>query len=265
MASRRAVSLALFRNCSRCVTTGFTQADLRKLEYTLRRQASGDPFAWKERLAPTVSEAIEWQVSRTPQEVIDEREEMISAIEFAGSEIFASGKGDHWFADCDEITKRVTEGVNGYLLEELLRASGHCDTAVVDLFRKGALMLGELERSGVGKPLDKDVVGSVATLQAGCAQSNRALLEQLRVDPNADARLEIMKEDARLGRMSAPVPFSTAACSGMLLNPRFGVIKEKEGSEVQVRAVDHLSWSPSTRVGETIERCRVLVCVVRLW
>ena len=98
-----------------------------------------------------------------------QREEMITRLEWANEQLWKSGKCQQWFGQCDDGIKRVSEGVNGYLLQELLRASRHCDLAVVELFRKGmegalvavckarllvsgAAMLGELSRSGVGEP-----------------------------------------------------------------------------------------------------------------
>ena len=54
---------------------------------------------------------------------MQEREEMITQLELASEEIWLSGKGAHWFRDGEEIIKKVTEGVNGFLLEQLLIAS----------------------------------------------------------------------------------------------------------------------------------------------
>jgi len=66
-----------------------------------------------------------------------EREEMISQLELASEEIWLSGKGAQWFQQSDEIIKKVTEGVNGFLFEQLLKASHYRDTAAVELFRQG--------------------------------------------------------------------------------------------------------------------------------
>ena len=68
---------------------------------------------------------------------MQEREEMITQLELASEEIWLSGKGAHWFRDSDEIIKKVTEGVNGFLLEQLLAASHYSDVAAVELFRRG--------------------------------------------------------------------------------------------------------------------------------
>ena len=86
-------------------------------------------------------EAIEWQAARTPEEVMQQREEMITQLEHADKELRRSGKCAHWFSKCDEVTKKVSCGVNGFLLQELLRASHHSDLAAADLFRDGTWLL----------------------------------------------------------------------------------------------------------------------------
>ena len=83
------------------------------------------------------SQAVQWQANKTPSEIIAAREEMISQIEFAASELRESGKNAHWFRESDVVTKKVCEGVNGFLFQELLWASDHCDLEVVELFRQG--------------------------------------------------------------------------------------------------------------------------------
>ena len=84
-----------------------------------------------------LSQAIQWQVTKSPSEVIAAREEMTSQIEFAASELRESGKNAHWFGECDEVTKAVSQGVNGFLFQELLCASHHCEPAAAELFRRG--------------------------------------------------------------------------------------------------------------------------------
>ena len=107
-------------------------------------------------------------------------------------------------------------------------------------------MMGELERSGIGNPCDVDKVRSIAELQASCESSNKALLRNLRECSHASALLEQTRKDAALGRMTDPEPLANVDVSALLLNPRFGVEQEKEDGTFKVRAIDHLSWSPST-------------------
>ena len=95
------------------------------------------------------------------------------------------------------------------------------------------------------------------------------MLRQLREDANSVELHRLAQEDAALGRMSVPVAVeSTEAVACLLLSPRFGVEQIKDDGTVkvqrasnkllqgcshtacQVRAVDHLSWSPGTRIAE---------------
>ena len=69
--------------------------------------------------------------------MISQREEMISQLEWANAQIWSTGKRDWWFRNSDETVKQVAEGVNGYLFEELIRASKHRDTSAAELFRQG--------------------------------------------------------------------------------------------------------------------------------
>ena len=110
-------------------------------------------------------------------------------------------------------------------------------------------MLGELPRSGVGKPSDVDCVKSIDGLRDSCASTNAKLLKELRADEGAQALLALAREDAALGRMQEPTPVDEASLAHVLLNPRFGVQQEKDDGRVKVRAIDHLSWSPATAAG----------------
>ena len=69
---------------------------------------------------------------------------------------------------------------------------------------KGARMIGELDRSGVGVACDIDKVSNIAELKASCRVSNAALLRELRENDDADKIFDITCSDASLGRMSAP-------------------------------------------------------------
>ncbi len=136
-----------------------------------------------------------------------------------------------------------------------------CGSALVDnawacllCVLPGAAMLGELTRSGVGVPLSVDYVKSATELKASCERSNQVLLRELREDSNAAALLKQTREDAALGRMMEPVPVAQADLSHVLLNPRFGVEQEKKDGSTKLRAIDHLSWSPSTADGAGMER-----------
>ena len=93
-----------------------------------------------------------------------------------------------------------------------------------------------------------DLVKNVAELKASCQTHNTELLPQLREDSNATELLRLASEDAKLGRMSFPKPAQADEMAEILLNPRFGVEQLKEDGSVKVRAVDHLSRSPSSQL-----------------
>ena len=84
-------------------------------------------------------------------------------------------------------------------------------------------MLGELECSGVGKPIHANHVKSIAQLQQNIEQSNKVLLAQLRPDSDGDDMLKITREAANKGWMTQPVPIDEADIRHVLLNPRFAV------------------------------------------
>ena len=94
-----------------CDAAGVPVADARKLQYALDMCETDDPFECNQQPDPAVAEAcsclhvlawriivvhvlqaIEWQANKSPSEIIQAREEMISQIEFAASEIRSSGR-----------------------------------------------------------------------------------------------------------------------------------------------------------------------------
>ena len=95
--------------------------------------------------------------------------------------------------------------------------------------------------SGVGRHVGVDYVKDIAELEASCAVSNKALVRELREDPNSEALLSLTQEDAAMGRMSMPVPLGKWVPDHVLLNPRFGVVQARDDGSTKVRAVDHLS------------------------
>ena len=104
-------------------------------------------------------------------------------------------------------------------------------------------MLGELPRSGIGTPADRDRVKSLAELSAGTLASNKQLIAELREDAHASELLRATREDAALGRMAAPAILLGEPPSDILLHPRFTVEQTREDGSLKFRAVDHLSWS----------------------
>ena len=142
---------------------GLPEKDLQKLKYALdmvEQADDGAPFAVSCALdpavlevgvmcscilfgyqsAPCLTQAIEWQAVRTAEQVIREREEMISQLELAAAEIRSSGKHSQWLEGCkSDAIRGLSKDVNGFLFTELLMAVGYKDVDAVELFRNGKL------------------------------------------------------------------------------------------------------------------------------
>ena len=124
-------------------------------------------FENKKSLDKDVLEAIEWTRGKSAQVVKNERENIMSAIERMGEqlkEMGASGNGERLTCanacvqqfDClgfarqkqipDPKVRKISSGVNGPLLEALIERADYGDKTVLDLFTKGAPVVGELER-----------------------------------------------------------------------------------------------------------------------
>ena len=71
-------------------------------------------------------------------------------------------------------------------------------------------MFGLLELSGIGAPTGCAVAANEDDLRDGCTSSNEMLLGQLSEDPHGEELLRLTHADAKLGRMSAPVPGAVA-------------------------------------------------------
>ena len=84
-----------------------------------------------------VVEAIKWVAARTAEEVVSEREEMISCLEQAADAMTVNGLKQKWFEGADKHTRAVAGQANGHLMSVLLEASGYCDAGCVELLREG--------------------------------------------------------------------------------------------------------------------------------
>ena len=200
----------------------------------------------------SVVQAVDWIAARSPEQEMAQREEMICKLEEANSVMWSSGVCRRWFEDSDDHIRAVAGGANGPLFEELLRASRHVDPECVSLLSEGAClwlmpsagtrawrcvfvlclsgigakMIGELERSGVGTPVEFDTVKSIDDLWRGRMCSNRELLSGLREDEHAEALFQATRKDAAVGRMSEPVLIGESPdLLPVLLHPRFPVVK----------------------------------------
>ncbi len=139
-----------------------------------------------------------------------------------------NGECDRWLSEASRSTKRLSKTVNGPMLEFLAKEVGCEDLDRANFFRKGAPVF-----DGNGEfAVDK------------CEESNRALLKNLRPDPNECELHALTMADADLGRMTVPVEADKVDLSKVRLVPRFAVEQGvKPNGEVKIRAVDNFSWS----------------------
>ena len=139
--------------------------------------------------------------------------------------------------------------MNGLLLQQLAFITGYEDADCVQFFRRGAPFLGRLPCSGIGTPRLEAGDISVSLLREHAHANNAALVASLREDARAEELLSLTKADASLGRMSVPQVFDPSLLQGMLLAPRFPVVREKEDGSSAVRPVDNFSWSSLKQAG----------------
>ena len=66
------------------------------------------------------------------QQVIREREEIISQIEKAGDMLKGPGWCSQWWDGSDSSTRAICGDANGHLFEELSRVTGHWDATAVE-------------------------------------------------------------------------------------------------------------------------------------
>ena len=157
-----------------------------------------------------------------------------------GKVMWEEGLCQKWLEGADPQVAAVSKTVNGIIMEDLAKAIGHEDLEIVD----GELM-GPLQVSG-REVQKKAPVGCAnpADLLSDCGRSNKALLDKLKADDYEDELHRLTVEDAKLGRMSWPVPAEECDLNSIRLCPRFGVEQglRPDGS-TKVRAVDNQSWS----------------------
>ena len=109
----------------------------RKLAFTLEALETADPFVKEVTTPVDVLMALEWQSVRSPAQVMQEREHIISSLELEGAAMWRSGRCAEWFLGCDPVVQVVSKTVNGPMLQDLATAVGHADSQCPDVFRKG--------------------------------------------------------------------------------------------------------------------------------
>ena len=194
-----------------------------------------------------VDAALAWQAARTPEQVINEREHIMSTLEAVGRRMWQDGSCQRWMHGADETIACVAKSVNGPLLEDLCKAAAYEDAACLDFFKHGADLYWEMLVTSIGppkEPKEREMKGSIADIWRQRAHSNAHLLSKLKEDIYHDELFKLTIEDAEHGRMSFPRQVVDQDLHLLRLCPRFGVEQGlREDGSVKVRAVDHMSWS----------------------
>ena len=117
-----------------------TDEDKRKIRFALEALNGEDPFELVGELPLDVEEALAWQESRTPLEVIQEREAIMTNLEAAGQAMWEKGLCADWLRGADTWVAKVSATVNGVLLTDLCRAIDYRDFECVEMLRTGNLL-----------------------------------------------------------------------------------------------------------------------------
>ena len=199
------------------------------MQFTLDALASADPFKLELPVPPDVDQALHWQASRSPAEVMAERESITLRIEALGDQMWCQGACQEWMSGADALVAKVAETVNGPLFNKLCEAVD-CPAECVESFRQGPRVLsltcvlvaipllhivifvagaplyGVLPKCGIGPPVVKDAsVRPIEALRANCANSNLKVFSVLKADdPLEDEIHRLTLVDATAGRMSWP-------------------------------------------------------------
>lgn len=122
-----------------CLLLHLGESDIKKWNYAVEALHGNDPFQEEHVVEDRIREALLWQASRTAEDVIAEREDMICALEKANAAMWQSGRASEWYRDCHPDVVEVSKTVNGQLMHDLAIAMKYIDTAAVQLFRTGAI------------------------------------------------------------------------------------------------------------------------------
>ena len=184
-----------------------------------------------------VLEAVSWICERTDEEVMSEREAMTAYIESVAKEYWGEGVVSEWMQRADPDAEFLCCSVR---TEVLAARTGFVDEEAPNLFRDGANMIGWLRATGIGTPHMYPAPSDGEALLASRYERNCRLLETLSADKHAVELVKQMEEDAKVGRMSQPVPIEQVDLQNVLLASRFGVEQGvREDGTPKIRAVDN--------------------------
>ena len=197
--------------------------DNQKMAFTTKALSMDDPFVHSLSTPTDVEAALRWQAARSPEDVIREREYIITEVEKAGTVMWKSGRCADWFNGSNEQVKQVAQTVNGPMCHDFAAACNHSDTNIADIFRHGGQLYGAMPSSGIGvTKAEASAVGDIETLRSACRDSNSHLMDSIREDPHENAIHELACADAVKGWMSYPILASQCDLAEVRAVPRAG-------------------------------------------
>lgn len=116
----------------------------------------------------------------------------------------ASGLCQRWLGAADAELVDVVGGINGPLLEQLLRQSEYEDIGCLDLLRKGARMTGRVDVSGGEHAALPTETKAVHDLMASCRYSNNCLWWELDRGVRVNGARSSVRPRKRMQREDVP-------------------------------------------------------------
>ena len=227
-----------------------------KLEFVLQAIRDGRSFEQEPMLPEGVYDALNWQSQMSSDDIIAFRESVLARLEASAKHMWQSGACISWLASADSIVQKISASVCGPFLEALVFESGYHDAGCPAVFKHGGRLVGKLDETGCGTPHQYSEHQSLEGLAAGCLSHNQKLLSSLRQDEHSHELFNMTSVDARLNRMTEPVPSQFVDLSSIRLAKRFCVDQglKADGSK-KLRAVDdmtHGGQNPCTQACEKL-------------
>ena len=169
--------------------------------------------------------------------VADARERITVEIENVGKWFKETGECSAWLAASDdEHLQGVGREVNGPLFNWVVKRLGISGTPAHDMFRRGSPLVGSIQASGRGTPIEPTSLGDLWSLWDSREKDNLELIDSLKDDVLEQELHDLALLDAKLKRMSQPMPVCTGDIQNVKLHPRFGVCQGvKADGTVKVR------------------------------
>ena len=137
----------------------------------------------------------------------DARERITVEIENVGKWFKETGECSAWLAASDDAhLQGVGREVNGPLFNWVVKRLGISGTPAHDMFRRGSPLVGSIQASGRGTPIEPTSLGDLWSLWDSREKDNLELIDSLKDDVLEQELHDLALLDAKLKRMSQPMP-----------------------------------------------------------